>query len=61
MADQLYKLASGDIETARLIVNQSLANNWNGLFPLKTVKPSESDHYKGDDTIGKVFERRGID
>lgn len=61
MADQLYKLASGDIETARLIVNQSLANNWNGLFQLKTVKPSESDHYKGDDTIGKVFERRGID
>lgn len=60
MANQLYELASGDIETARKIVNQSLANNWSGLFALKTVKPSEPDHYKGDDTIGKNFVRRGF-
>lgn len=61
MANQLYKLSSGNIETAREIVEQSMANNWNGLFPIRTVKASEPDHYKGDDTIGKVFEARGWD
>lgn len=32
----LQKLSGGDAERARLIVSQSLANNWAGLFELKT-------------------------
>lgn len=31
----LYKLSGGNAETARQIVEQSMANNWQGLFPLK--------------------------
>lgn len=33
--NMLVKLSNGDAETARLIVEQSMANNWKGLFPLK--------------------------
>ena len=33
---KMYELGSGDIETCRAIVEQSIANNWQGLFELKT-------------------------
>jgi len=33
--NKLYKLAGGDFELADKIVEQSLANNWDGLFELK--------------------------
>ena len=33
--NKLYKLADGDPKTAMAIVEQSMANNWAGLFPLK--------------------------
>ena len=32
---KLHQLSNGDSETARLIVEQSMANNWAGLFELK--------------------------
>lgn len=33
--DHLFKLAHGDPETARQIIEQSIANRWKGLFELK--------------------------
>jgi hypothetical protein len=35
---RLVNLAGGDVETAKLIVEQSMANNWAGLFELKYQK-----------------------
>ena len=34
--NELQKLSGGSLETAEAIVNQSIANGWQGLFPLKT-------------------------
>lgn len=34
-ANKLFKLANGDPETARLIIQQSIENRWKGLFELK--------------------------
>ena len=36
MAEQLIQLSRGDPQTADMIVKQSMANNWAGLFELKT-------------------------
>lgn len=36
LAEQLAQLSRGDPKTAMLIVKQSMANNWAGLFELKT-------------------------
>ncbi len=33
---KMYELGGGDVETCRAIVEQSIANNWQGLFELKT-------------------------
>lgn len=33
--NQLLKLANNDLETAKAIINQSIANGWQGLFELK--------------------------
>lgn len=56
MVNKLVKLSNNDINTARLIVEQSMANNWSGLFALKD-KP-ETDGYKGDSTLGTDFQRK---
>lgn len=32
---RLYELSNGDVNTATMIVEQSIANNYSGLFPLK--------------------------
>lgn len=54
----LKKLAVGDPDYAKLVVEQSIANNWNGLFKLKQYKnesnsrifiPSDIDY--GESTI----------
>jgi len=34
--DKFFKLSNGKIENAKKIVNQSIENNWDGLFELKT-------------------------
>ena len=33
---KMYELCGGDIEMCRAIIEQSIANNWQGLFELKT-------------------------
>ncbi len=57
MAKKLFEMAGGDIKTARLIVEQSIANNWQGLFDLKTDGGADRNNgrYKGDSTIGTNF------
>ena len=40
--DNLYKLSNGNVETAREIVNYSIANKYKGLFELK-IKPKSND------------------
>jgi hypothetical protein len=35
---RLLKLSNGDVQTATAIVEQSIANNYQGLFPLKDEK-----------------------
>lgn len=57
MAKKLFEMAGGDIITARAIVEQSMANNWQGLFELKTDGGAggKTGRYKGDSTIGTNF------
>ena len=38
--NKLVKLAGGDPAVAMAIVEQSMANNWAGLFPLKNERPN---------------------
>ena len=38
--NKLVKLAGGDPSVAMAIVEQSMANNWAGLFPLKNERPN---------------------
>jgi len=53
--NKLYKLADGDPELADKIVEQSLANNWNGLFELKdeNKKPKKFTEADFEDGTGK--------
>ena len=37
---KLKEYSGGDVEKAMLIIEQSMTNNWNGLFELKTSTPS---------------------
>lgn len=50
LATRLWAMANQDAETAREIVDQSMANNWAGLFPLKeqrqTFNPDDPEHFK---------------
>lgn len=41
--DQLIRLSGGDKLQQRMIIEQSMANGWRGLFRLKDVKQSSSD------------------
>ena len=33
--NKLMKLSGGNVETAKQIIEESIANNWAGIFPLK--------------------------
>ena len=33
--NKLLKLSGGNVDTARMIIDESIANNWAGIFPLK--------------------------
>ena len=57
MVKQLTDLSGGDIEIARKIIEQSMANNWSGFYALKD-QPTTNDNYKGDSTLGNEFERK---
>jgi hypothetical protein len=47
--NNLVELSSGDLETAKKVINQSISNNYKGLFKLKETKnvttKSSSDIY----------------
>ena len=36
MYNALFQMSFGDASVAQMIIDQSIANNWDGLFPLKT-------------------------
>lgn len=70
--DNLQKLCRGDTETARLIIDQSIANLWKGLFepkqqintqpnnPQKTQKQNENEHHNAHALKHlRSFEREG--
>jgi hypothetical protein len=42
MAKKLYNLAHGDVDMARRIIEQSIANNWQGLFALREESESNT-------------------
>jgi hypothetical protein len=42
MINNLYELSEGNLETANKIVQQSIANNYSGLFPLRSVTKNPS-------------------
>ena len=50
-------LSGGNIETAKAIIDEAMANNWSGFFALKD-QPTTNDNYKGDSTLGNEFERK---
>lgn len=57
MIKNLFTLSGGNKETASAIIEQSMANNWAGLFALKTTaatKP-QSDHRNNPDASLGVF------
>lgn len=59
MMKRLIEISGGDIETARKIIEQSMANNWSGLFALKdNNKATNESNYQGDSTLGEEFERK---
>lgn len=59
----LSELSFGDEETAKKIIQQSIANQWQGLFPLKTNHGKEKPNGKVDgqqlDTAFAKFNQRG--
>ena len=57
--NQLYELAGGNVETASKIVQQSIANQWQGLFELKNTnngKQKPSGNLRSD--VQEEFNRR---
>jgi hypothetical protein len=40
---KLSKLSNGDQQTAIEIINQSISNNWQGLFEIKKQKSNSTD------------------
>ena len=51
---KLLKLSNEDINTASLVIEQSLANNWSGLFELKKESNSPVQH-RDDIPSYKIF------
>ena len=59
MMKQLHEIAGGDLQVARKVVEQSMANNYSGFFPLmKTKTQKNGTSYQGDSTLGEEFERK---
>ena len=59
MMKQLHEIAGGDLQIAREVVEQSMANNYSGFFPLmKTKTQKNGTSYQGDSTLGEEFERK---
>ena len=57
--NQLYELSGGNVETASKIVQQSIANQWQGLFELKTIKNGNQQSTKSlRERVQEEFNRR---
>jgi hypothetical protein len=57
--NQLYDLSGGNPETALKIVQQSIANQWQGLFELKTIKNGNQQPAKSlRESVKEEFKRR---
>ena len=57
--NQLYDLSGGNPETALKIVQQSIANQWQGLFELKTIKNANQQPAKSlRESVKEEFKRR---
>jgi hypothetical protein len=55
----LYEMAGGNLETASKIISQSIANQWQGLFPLKNLsngKQQPGSNLRAD--VQAEFDRR---
>lgn len=56
---KLQNLSCGDLGKARMIVEQSIGNNWSGLFPLKDVGFGGGQNpVPGREVLGSNFENR---
>lgn len=56
---KLGKLANGNEETAIAIIEQSLENNWRGLFQLKKTYKDEGTTETDNDLIAALAKRYG--
>jgi hypothetical protein len=57
--NQLYELSGGNPENALKIVQQSIANQWQGLFELKTIKNANQQPAKSlRESVKEEFKRR---
>ena len=45
---KLFRLSNNNIETAKAIIDESMANNWNGIFELKQ---NQKDNPKGEEYV----------
>ena len=54
----LVRLSGGNIETAYLIVEQSEANNYQGLFPLKQEYGKQGNYQGGNNGYGNSGQRK---
>lgn len=58
---KLLELSNNDPETARMVVNQSMASNWSGLFEIKNGRaktPFNATDRKSDTTTPKDYSER---
>lgn len=57
----LQKLSEGNIKIAKEVLNQSIANQWQGIFPLKQVVANKNFNVAGEIHKGDLSARPGID
>ena len=56
---QLFELSGGNVETATKIIQQSIGNQWQGLFELKTIKNANQQPAKSlRESVKEEFKRR---
>ena len=65
MYNALFRMSNGDASIAQMIIDQSIANNWDGLFPLKTgtttmskVQQQEQESYEKQKRVLEMMAER---
>lgn len=65
MYNALFQMSFGDASVAQMIIDQSIANNWDGLFPLKTgtatmskTKQQEQESYEKQKRVLEMMAER---